>query len=323
MKNFEKDYNKLRYNNNKLFDFQSEKEKPNQIQIENEWSKIESLLQKSRLDDCFIKEDKENNNINDSMVSLNIGANKSLDWEDFENSNRLLNSQTKNDNYNNNQDFSPKKSEETDMDLYLKKFIHPIDNEFDLFIKKKIEDFEKMKTNYKKKDNTISNNTNNNLKKNRIIKNKIENINNLLGIKKITGEKSVIKEKNNTNFFFGGKFNRRKIEDSEDDDDYIGLKKRSYLFEKNGNKNLVLDNMKKNKSMIFSKDNKQNSGIVNGPNKINILLNSKNSNEESGLEKIKNICFDCIRGQKDELNENGSNNKDYFKTILYELNWKK
>ena len=322
MKNFEKEYNKLWNSNNRLFDFQSDKEKQNPIQVENEWSKIESILQKSRLDDYFLKENKENynNNINDSVSSLNI---KSLDWEDSEYSNQIQNSPSKSDSYNNNQDLKPNKLEEMNMNLYLKKFIHPIDNEFDLFIKKKIDDFEKMKTNSNIKENCISNN-NSNLKKNRTIKNKIENINNLLGIKKINGEKSLIKEKNNTNFFFGVKFNRRKIEENGNDDDYLGLQKRSYLFEyknKNRNKNFVLYNINKNKSMIFCKDNKKN--LVNEANKVNILLKSNNSNEESGLEKIKNVCFDCIRGQRGELDDSDSNNKDYFKTILYELEWKK
>ena len=147
------------------------------------------------------------------------------------------------------------------------KLIHPIDEEFDKYIKEKIDFLEKIKFNEYKQNKLLLNNieeynTNNNFN---IIINKYKN-NNI----------SLIKGKNEPIFIL----NKNRNTDSNYKDEINKMKTQKYFFSET-NENNDTDIGKRNKMRLnnllnkFRKEN-INTEIINIPNKFDILNKDKN-----------------------------------------------
>ena len=302
-------------NNSKIFKY------PNNINKTSKgldrWSKLELNLQKNRTENYFT---------NDSISTLNIGSIKSIEWEDMK---------YFQDHKNNNFDSSlnvDNKNIKSDLDLEtLEKLIHPIDDEFEVFIQRKIEDLEKLKTKNDKKignKKNINTNTYTNINDDNIKTKNINNNENFLQEKNY--EKTIIKEKNKPIFTF----NKIESENNEFDNN----KMKSFLDDYNSNENntnnsnLILNNYRKNESNIGNrnkkrlfnllsriKNDKKETEIINKPNKFKIFDNSE---ENSNLNKIQRRYYNQFR-KEDKFKDKNINSKDYFSTIIYDLNKEK
>ena len=305
-KKFEFDYF-LKNNNNKKFEFPN-----NNKQVFDKWSKLEKNLQKNR----------DNYYSNDAFSTLNLGSLKSMEWDD----DTQYNSIHKN-NINFDSTLNKNRNKNTDLDFNLKnleKLIHPIDDEFEQFIQNKIENLEKLKYNNNKiiENNNIINITNNNIKNN--IKNNSINYNNFLLSYVGDGEKSIIKDKNEAIFTF----NRNDMDNNEE---FGRLKTKSFLADYNDNAiNTSIFNTNKkyensvgnrnkirlNRLLNRIKNDKKETELINKPNKFKLF---DTSDENSNLDKIQRRYYEQFR-EEDKHKDNNDYTKDYFSTILYELN---
>lgn len=321
-KNFEFDFIQ-KNNNNTLFDYPNNN---NPINLQNsnyleKWSKLESKLQKNRIDNYFS---------NDSISSLNLGSLKSMEWDDLNMIQTKNNyDATLNDKYLNEHNYVNIQR--------LQQLIHPIDDEFDIFIQNKIENLEKLKCAHESKNVFGNNKKNNNIKNNiniiNIINNNIKkkinnNIQNNLKLNKEQKvEKSIIKDKNEAIFTFNKN-------DNDNNDDFDRIKTKSFLadytYNDNVTDNSILYTNKKddndlgfrnkirlNKILSRIKNDKKETEIINKPNKFKLF---DNSDENSNLNKIQKRYYDQLR-EEDKQKDNDYT-KDYFSTILYELNQK-
>ena len=302
--------NKFKFDNSKIFKYTNNIQKP--LKELDKWSKLEINLQKNRSENYFV---------NDSISSLNIGSLKSMEWDDIKNI-----QEAKNDI---NFDISLNSSYRGRNDINIKnleKLIHPIDDEFDKFIQKKIEDLEKLRY---KNDKKIFLSTEN---KNNIINDSIKNINinnNNLLIEGKNDEKSIIKEKNQPIFTF----NKNEFENDEELDK---VKMKSFLEDYTSNdinntngSNIIFNNYKKNESNIGNrnkmrlfnllsriKKDKKETELINKPNKFKMFDKSE---ENTSLNKIQRRYYNQIR-KEDKYKDNNEYSKDYFSTIIYDLN---
>lgn len=321
-KNFEFDFIQ-KNNNNTLFDYPNNN---NPINLQNsnyleKWSKLESKLQKNRIDNYFS---------NDSISSLNLCSLKSMEWDDLNMIQTKNNyDATLNDKYLNEHNYVNIQR--------LQQLIHPIDDEFDIFIQNKIENLEKLKCAHESKNVFRNNKKNNNIKNNiniiNIINNNIKkkinnNIQNNLKLNKEQKvEKSIIKDKNEAIFTFNKN-------DNDNNDDFDRIKTKSFLadytYNDNVTDNSILYTNKKddndlgfrnkirlNKILSRIKNDKKETEIINKPNKFKLF---DNSDENSNLNKIQKRYYDQLR-EEDKQKDNDYT-KDYFSTILYELNQK-
>ena len=312
MKNkFEFDYFHKK-KNKKLFEYNNINQDSNQI---DQWSKLESILQRNRKDNYFS---------NDTISTLNIASLKSMEWDD------LNNIQTQKSESNFDSSLNNKyNNQNTDLNLNLnnlEKLIHPIDDDFEKFIQNKIEDLEKLKkpnkNNLKNNGNTNSINIiNDNIKANE--KNFGFN-NNILLTHDTNEEKSIIKEKNEAIFTF----NKNDI----DNDEYDKIKAKSFLGDYTYNDNIIDNSIfntnkkydnnigKRNKTRLNNllsriKSDKKETELINKPNKFKIFDNSE---DNSNLNKIQRRYYEQFR-EEDKYKNNKEYTKDYFATILYEL----
>ena len=303
--------NKFKFDNSKIFKYTNNIQKP--LKELDKWSKLEINLQKNRSENYFV---------NDSISSLNIGSLKSMEWDDIKNI-----QEAKNDI---NFDISLNSSYRGRNDINIKnleKLIHPIDDDFDKFIQKKIEDLEKLRY---KNDKKIFLSTEN---KNNIINDSIKNINinnnNNLLIEGKNDEKSIIKEKNQPIFTF----NKNEFEKDEELDK---VKMKSFLEDYTSNdinntngSNIIFNNYKKNESNIGNrnkmrlfnllsriKKDKKETELINKPNKFKMFDKSE---ENTSLNKIQRRYYNQIR-KEDKYKDNNEYSKDYFSTIIYDLN---
>ena len=283
-------------------------------QIHNEldkWSKLESILQKNRSDNYFS---------NDTISTLNLGSLKSMEWEEDINKNiPTLNNEI---NYGVSLNKNNKKY---DLNLKnLEKLISPIDNEFEIFVQNKINDLEKLKNRNKKLNDynhnildIIKNDSNN------------KNINNKIFLQKEKNEeKSIIREKNDAAFTF----NKNGIENN---DELEKIKGKSFLEDYSCNDNINLNNptifynknnyennvgyrnkIRLNNLLSRIKTDKKEIEIVNKPNKFKIF---DDSDDNSNVNKIQRKYYEQLR-VKDKRKNSYNYSKDYFSTILYELN---
>ena len=255
-------------------------------------------------------------NHNDTLSSLNLGSLKSLDWDEI-------------------QEISPKRKEikfdstsnqKSTQKIFidvkrLDTLVHPVDTSFEKFIQKKIINLDEIKNKYKsnkkKKNIDIINIINTNTSNNNMI---------LTPEKKEEKEKSIIKEKNEAIFTF----NKNDF-DNNIVDEYEKMKSKSIFFESiynnntsntnNNNGNSIYDNNlgKRNKARLKNllsrvRNNKKEIEIINRPNKFKLFDNEKNNN----LKNIQRKYYEQIR-EEDKKNNNETI-KDYFSTIIYELN---
>ena len=311
MKNkFEFDYYP-KNNNNKLFEYNnSPNQNSNQL---DKWSKLESILQRNRKDNYFS---------NDTISTLNIASLKSMEWDDINNiqtqkSEINLDSSLNNKYYNQNIDIN------LNLDN-LQKLIHPIDDEFEIFIKNKIEELEKLKIGNK---NNLQNNGNSLYIINDNLKINEKNINNNIFLSSDTNEeKSIIKEKNEAIFTFNKN-------DIENNDEYDRKKTKGFLNDYTYNDNIIdnsifnsnktYDNnvgkrnkMRLNKLLSRIKSDKKETELINKPNKVKIFDNT--SDDNTNLNKIQRRYYEQFR-EEDKYKNNKEYSKDYFATILYEL----
>ena len=305
MKNkFEYDYFRKNNNNNRQ-----------NLNYLEKWSKLESKLQKNRIANYFS---------NDSLSFLNAGTLKSMEWDDLKLKQNQNNDSTLKNKYKNQNNYinNPK----------LQKLIHPIDDEFEQFIQNKIENLEKLKTN-NKKNNIFNNNNNssiiNNIKDNIKERNNNNIQNNFLLNKEKNEQTSIVKEKNEAIF----PFNKY---DNEYNDEYDKVKAKSFLNDFTYNDNIVdnssftnnkKDNinnnlgfrnkMRLNKILFRIKNNQKENEIINKPNKFKLF---DTFDENSNLNKIQRRYYEQFR-EEDKRRDNDYS-KDYFSTIIYELNQK-
>ena len=302
--------NKFKFDNSKIFKYTNNIQKP--LKELDKWSKLEINLQKNRSENYFV---------NDSISSLNIGSLKSMEWDDIKNIQEAKNDinfdTSLNSSYRGRNDINIKN---------LEKLINPIDDDFDKFIKKKIEDLEKLRY---KNDKKIFLSTENKNNINDSIKNiNINNNNNLL-IEGKNDEKSIIKEKNQPIFTF----NKNEFENDEELDK---VKMKSFLEDYTSNdinntnsSNIIFNNYKKNESNIGNrnkmrlfnllsriKKDKKETELINKPNKFKMFDKSE---ENTSLNKIQRRYYNQIR-KEDKYKDNNEYSKDYFSTIIYDLN---
>lgn len=277
--------------NNKIFEYGNYENKLNNNNlIDFEWSKIESVLQKSRLDDCFQKEEKD---CNESISSLNLL--KSIEFNNL--------------NYDNYTPLSEIK--ELNIESHLQRFIHPIENDFEKYIIKKIEQFENLKkTKYRNGKENINNNTiiENKSNYNNINK-RIERINGLLQTNQnISDEYSIVREKNKTNFNFLNSNENKNYNNNFNN-----------IFEQRHKKKSFLEYSPYKTKNVNLFGSKENSDLVNKPNDMSMIGNNK---KDSKLQKIRGIYSELWRNEKNINNykDNGYKKKDYFQSILSELN---
>ncbi len=308
MKNkFEFDYFS---NNNNIFNYHNDNNKKISDELDK-WSKLESILQKNRRDNYFS---------NDTISTLNLGSLKSMEWEENINKNSTIKN-----NVNNNDLSLNKNNKNNDLNLKnLEKLIHPIDNEFEIFIQNKIKDLEKLKKenkNISKNDINITNITNSNINN--------KNINNNIILQKENNEeKSIVKEKNEAIFTFNKN-------DIDNNNEFEKIKGKSFLGDYTYNDNNINVNIN-NKSIFYNnknyynnigyrnkmrlnnllskiKSDKKETELINKPNKFKIF---DNSDDNSKVNKIQRKYYEQIK-EKDKNKNNIS--KDYFSTILYDL----
>ena len=298
-------------NKKKLFEYNSNINQ-NSKQLDK-WSKLESALQRNRKDNYFS---------NDTISTLNIASLRSMEWDDINNI-QTQKSEINFDSSLNNKYNNQKQNKDLNLNN-LEKLIHPIDDEFEKFIQKKIEDLEKLK---KTNKNNLKNNENSiNIINDNIKINEKSINNNILLTHDTNEEKSIIKEKNEAIFTFNKN-------DIENNDEYDRIKAKSFLGDYTYNDNIIDNSIfninkkyennvgKRNKMRLNNllsriKSNKKETEIINKPNKFKILDNT--SDDNSNLNKIQKRYYEQFR-EEDKYRDNKEYSKDYFATILYEL----
>ena len=185
--------------------------------------------------------------------------------------------------------------------------IHPIDNEFDKYIKEKMVILEKIKTNNNDKNKEIIN-TNDEFN---------QNYNFIFAIRKYkNNNESLIKRKNEPILII----DKNRKSDLNYKLEFNLMKNKKFFFS-DKNENNDTDIGKRNKmrlSNLLNKLKKENlkTEIINIPNKFNILYKEENDNLKNSKQYIKN--FDFIKNES-----NKENKKDYFDTLLEQINIKK
>ena len=311
MKNkFEFDYYH-KNNNKKLFEYNNINQDSNQI---DQWSKLESILQRNRKDKYFS---------NDTNSTLNIASLKSMEWDDI----NYIQTQKSEINFDSSLN-NKNNSQNTDLNLNLnnlEKLIHPIDDDFEKFIQNKIEDLEKLKTPKNNLKNNGNSNSINIVNDNKINEKNINFNNNILLTNDTNEEKSIIKEKNEAIFTFNKN-------DIDNNDEYDRIKAKSFLVDYTYNDNIIDNSIfntnkkydnnvgKRNKMRLNNllsriKSDKKESELINKPNKFKIFDNSE---DNSNLNKIQRRYYEQFR-EEDKYKDNKGYTKDYFSTILYEL----
>ena len=274
-------------NSNESFSFKNETKITEKTEInnyENEWEKIELNIKKNNNRNLFNKS--EQNSLKNSLI-------KTIDWDDFDeettkNTNSFLN-----------------KVNELNLNFQLKNIIHPIDNSFEEFTNKKIQDLEKLKIkiDYKifsndsiKEENEITNTYSSNFEQ--------KNNNELPDYSEI----SIIQGKNcsnlnikNNNLKAKGKTfliddNMKENKHLKKINKFIGIMKNQSNDDKlnNEKKNLINDKLKSLYDIILIKTNKSNEDISQSfQNEKKETENSKDYFEQIFeniiSEKVKNI----------------------------------
>ena len=187
--------------------------------------------------------------------------------------------------------------------------IHPIDNEFDKYIKEKMVILEKIKSD---KDNNDTNkeiiNTNEELN---------QNYNFNFAIRKYkNNNESLIKRKNEPILII----DKNRKSDLNYKLEFNLMKNKKFFFsDKNENNDTNIGKRNKMRlSNLLNKLKKDNlkTEIINIPNKFNILYKEENDSLKNSKQYIKN--FDFIKNES-----NKENKKDYFDTLLEQINIKK
>ena len=187
--------------------------------------------------------------------------------------------------------------------------IHPIDNEFDKYIKEKMIILEKIKSD---KDNNDTNkeiiNTNEEF---------AQNYNFNFAIRKYkNNNESLIKRKNEPILII----DKNRKSDLNYKLEFNLMKNKKFFFsDKNENNDTNIGKRNKMRlSNLLNKLKKDNlkTEIINIPNKFNILYKEENDSLKNSKQYIKN--FDFIKNES-----NKENKKDYFDTLLEQINIKK
>ena len=319
-------------NNNNIFEYPTRNK--NQNNHMDKWSKADSILQKSHIDNCFQ---------GDTISTLNLGNLKSTEWDDI----KIIHSHKKDDNILQNSDLNEldNKSEVENNNIYLEHLIHPIDDEFENFIQNKIEDLEKLKAR-KINNNNIKNRINKIYIDNNIINNNINKDNNdqdnisnynitLTEEKNENEEKSVIRDKNDV-FTFNKNSAENRKNDNSNNNNNNKIKTKSFLVDYNNyndtensiikNNNKVYNNNNKigtqnkirlNNLLNKMKSDKKEAEIINKPNKFKLFDNKE---ENINLNKIQRRYYQQFREEEKIKDRDNDSSKDYFSSILYELN---
>jgi hypothetical protein len=291
----------------------------------DKWTQAETTIKNHQIKKLFQTE---------PISSFNIGSLKSMEWNDI----KIIPTQKNDYNkiFSDNSISDPPSSRIQDDEEYLnlQQLIHPIDNEFEEFIQKKIESLEKLKTKknlIKKTNNTRitidynaidNNNENNNRTFN--IQNEINNNNKIL-LQDNIEEKSIVKEKNETFCFFNENTNGNKEEASKRKQksflaDYALEPDKSSIFKNNKKNNNNSENESKNltrlKNLLTKIRTNKECEIVNKPNKFQ-LFDKSDDNNNFNLSKIQKRYY---QQYKDENKQKDNYSKDYFSIILNELN---
>ena len=288
----------------------------------DKWTQAETTIKKHQIKKLFQTE---------PISSFNIGSLKSMEWNDI----KIIPTQKNDYNkiFSDNSISDPPSSRIQDEQEYLnlQHLIHPIDNEFEEFIQNKIENLEKLKTkkNIIKKANnnriTIDYNPIDNNNQTFNIQNEINNNNNKILLQDNIEEKSVVKEKNETFCFFNENDNGNKEEISKRkqksflvdyalDPDKSNLIKNNIKY--NNNSESESKNLTRLKNLLTKIRTNKESEIVNKPNKFQ-LFDKSDDNNNLNLSKIQRRYYQQI---KDDNKQKDNYSKDYFSTILKELN---
>jgi hypothetical protein len=288
----------------------------------DKWTQAETTIKKHQIKKLFQTE---------PISSFNIGSLKSMEWNDI----KIIPTQKNDYNkiFSDNSISDPPSSRIQDEQEYLnlQHLIHPIDNEFEEFIQNKIENLEKLKTkkNIIKKANnnriTIDYNPIDNNNQTFNIQNEINNNNNKILLQDNIEEKSVVKEKNETFCFFNENDNGNKEEISKRkqksflvdyalDPDKSNLIKNNIKY--NNNSESESKNLTRLKNLLTKIRTNKESEIVNKPNKFQ-LFDKSDDNNNLNLSKIQRRYYQQI---KDDNKPKENYSKDYFSTILKELN---
>ena len=293
----------------------------------DKWTQAESNIKKHQIEKLFQSE---------PISSFNFGSLKSMEWNDI----KIIPTQKNDYNkiFSDNSISSPPSSRIQDEEEYLnlQHLIHPIDNEFEEFIQNKIESLEKLKTkkNINKRNTIIKkanntritidyNNIDNNNQSNINIQNEI-NKNNKIFLQDNIEEKSVVKEKNETFFFYNENDNGNKEETKRKQKsflvDYTFEPDKSSIFKNNikynNNSEIESKNLTRLKNLLTKIRTNKESEIVNKPNKFQ-LFDKSDDNTNLNLSKIQRRYYQQF---KDENKQKDNYSKDYFTTILNELN---
>ena len=289
----------------------------------DKWTQAESNIKKHQVEKLFQSE---------PITSFNFGSLKSMEWNDI----KIIPTQKRDYNkiFSDNSISNPPSSRTQDEQEYLnlQYLIHPIDNEFEEFIQNKIENLEKLKirkniikkvnnTRINIENNTFDNNDNNNHTNNNI-QNEINN-NKLLAQDNIE-EKSIVKEKNETFFFFNENDNGNKEETKRKQKsflaDYTLEPDKNNLYKNNtkiyNNSENESKNLTRLKNILSKIRTNKESEIVNKPNKFQ-LFDKSDDNTNLNLSKIQRRYQQQF---KEENKQKENYSKDYFSTILNELN---
>ena len=272
--------------NNESFSFKNETKEVQKTDInflENEWNTIELTLKKNNKNNIFNKEE--------PSFLKGTSLSKTIDWDDFDDeiirNNSFLN-----------------RIDELNLNFKLKDIIHPIDNSFEEFTSKKIQDLEILKKKFNSKyfsNNSIKEENEDYINKDTLSSNNDlnkKNINELCDYESL----SIIKDKIIVNL------NRYNTSNS---------KKKTFLID-DESKNKQDNNSKKINKYIRKLKNNSNDKIELKNNSINEKLNSLYNIIISSQKQEKNEKNSIINS-KNENNENinmENKPKDYFDEIF-------
>ena len=272
--------------NNESFSFKNETKEVQKTDInffENEWDTIELTLKKNNKNNIFNKEE--------PSFLKGTSLSKTIDWDDFDDeiirNNSFLN-----------------RIDELNLNFKLKDIIHPIDNSFEEFTSKKIQDLEILKKKFNSKyfsNNSIKEENEDYINKDTLSSNNDlnkKNINELCDYESL----SIIKDKIIVNL------NRYNTSNS---------KKKTFLID-DESKNKQDNNSKKINKYIRKLKNNSNDKIELKNNSINEKLNSLYNIIISSQKQEKNEKNSIINS-KNENNENinmENKPKDYFDEIF-------
>ena len=272
--------------NNESFSFKNETKEVQKTDInflENEWNTIELTLKKNNKNNIFNKEE--------PSFLKGTSLSKTIDWDDFDDeiirNNSFLN-----------------RIDELNLNFKLKDIIHPIDNSFEEFTSKKIQDLEILKKKFHSKyfsNNSIKEENEDFINKETLSSNNDlnkKNINELCDYESL----SIIKDKIIVNL------NRYNTSNS---------KKKTFLID-DESKNKQDNNSKKINKYIRKLKNNSNDKIELKNNSINEKLNSLYNIIISSQKQEKNEKNSIINS-KNENNENinmENKPKDYFDEIF-------